>query len=96
MSFYEVIDKRRTIRQFEQEEIPKEVLERIIDAGLKATSGGNKKECELTIITDKDIILDLAKFVLPNPNKIKDEPKTPQQEMLKIAIPRQKSMVELF
>ena len=40
MSFYEVIDKRRTIRQFDQEEIPKEVLERIINAGLKAPSGG--------------------------------------------------------
>ena len=94
MSFYEVIDKRRTIRQFEQEEIPKEVLERIIDAGLKAPSGGNKRECELTIITDKEIILDLAEFVMPSPRKIKDEPKTPQQEMFKIAIPRQKSMVE--
>ena len=94
ISFYEVIDKRRTIRQFDQEEIPKEVLERIINAGLKAPSGGNKRECELAIITDKDIILDLAKFILPSTRKIKDEPKTPQQEMFKIAIPRQKTMVE--
>ena len=94
MSFYEVIDKRRTIRQFEQEEIPKEVIQRIIDAGLKAPSGGNKRECELTIITEKEIILDLAKFVLPNPRKIKNDPQTPQQEMFKIAYPRQKSMVE--
>ena len=35
MSFYEVINKRRTIRQFDQEEIPKEALERILKAGLK-------------------------------------------------------------
>ena len=47
MNFYEVINKRRTIRQFEQEEIPKEVLERIINAGLKAPSGDGKKDCEL-------------------------------------------------
>ncbi len=93
MSFYEVIDKRRTIRQFDQEEIPKEVLERILNAGLKAPSAGNQREWELITITDKDIILDLAKFVLPYPCNIK-EPKTPQQEMLKIAYPRQRSMIE--
>ena len=93
MSFYEVINKRRTIRQFDQEEIPKEVLERILNAGLKAPSAGNKKEWELVTITDKDIILDLAKFVFPHPYKVK-EPKTPQEEMLKMAIPRQRSMIE--
>ena len=93
MSFYEVINKRRTIRQFEQEEIPKEVLERILNAGLKAPSAGNQRLCELITITDKDIILNLAKFVLPRPYNIKD-PKTPQQEMLKIAVPLQRSMIE--
>ena len=93
MSFYEVINKRRTIRQFDQEEIPKEVLERILNAGLKAPSAGNLREWELIAITDKDIILDLAKFVLPYPCNIKD-PKTPQQEMFKIAYPRQRSMIE--
>ena len=93
MSFYEVINKRRTIRQFEQEEIPKEVLERILNAGLKAPAGGGKKDCELITITDKDIILDLAKFINIHPCKIK-EPKTPQQEMLKMAFPKQRSMIE--
>lgn len=38
MEFYEVIDKRRSIRQFEDREIPREVLERILNAGLKAPS----------------------------------------------------------
>ena len=44
MNFYEVIDKRRTIRQFEQDDIPKEVIERILNAGLKAPSGGNSQQ----------------------------------------------------
>ncbi len=35
MVFYEVIEKRRTIRDFENETIPEEVVERIISAGLK-------------------------------------------------------------
>ena len=93
MSFYEVINKRRTIRQFEQDDdIPKEVIERILTAGLKAPSGGNLQQCELITITDKDIILDLAKFVIPT--SYNKEAKTPQQEMLKISVPRQRSMIE--
>ena len=56
-------------------------------------SAGNQREWELITITDKDIILDLAKFIQPYPCNIK-EPKTPQQEMFKIAYPRQRSMIE--
>ena len=33
MEFYEVINKRRSIRQFEDREIPREVLERIWTPG---------------------------------------------------------------
>ena len=93
MNFYEVIDKRRTIRQFEQDEIPKEVIERILNAGLKAPSGGNSQQCELITITDKETILDLAKFIISSSYKGEDA-KTPQQEMLKISVPRQRSMIE--
>ena len=90
MSFYEVINKRRTIRQFDQEEIPKKVIERILDAGLKAPSGGGKKECELLTITEKDIILDLAQFIPSYPCNIK----SPKNEVLKIGHPLQRSMIE--
>ena len=93
MSFYEVINKRRTIRQFDQEEIPKEAIERILDAGLKAPSGGGKKDCELLTITEKDIILDLAKFIPSNPCNIKS-PKIQKNEVLKIGFPLQRSMIE--
>ena len=34
MEFYEAINKRRTIREFENKEIPQEVLHRILDEGL--------------------------------------------------------------
>lgn len=36
MNFYDVINKRRTIREFTNQDVPLEVLERILDAGLKA------------------------------------------------------------
>ena len=45
------------------------------------------------VLTEKPVILELAQFIRPYPCRIQ-EPKTPQQEMFKIAYPRQRSMVE--
>ncbi|NBI67159.1 nitroreductase [Pseudoflavonifractor sp. 60] len=93
MEFYEAINTRRSIRQFEDREIPKETLERILDAGLKAPSSNHQRRWELVTLTDKTIIHDLAQIVRPYPCHV-TEPKTPQQEMFKIAYPRQRSMIE--
>lgn len=93
MEFYEVINRRRSIRQFEDKAIPKEVLERILDAGLKAPSSNHQRRWELIALTDKAIIKEFAKIIKPLWCRIQD-PKTPQQEMFKIAYPRQRSMVE--
>lgn len=43
MEFYEVVNKRRSIRQFEDREILREVLEQILDAGLKAPSSNHQR-----------------------------------------------------
>ncbi len=43
MDFYEVINRRRSIRQFEDREIPRVVLERILDARLKAPSSNHQR-----------------------------------------------------
>lgn len=93
MEFYQTINNRRSIRQFEDKEIQREVLERILDAGLKAPSSNHQRRWELVTLTDKAIIHDLAQIVRPYPCRI-TEPKTPQQEMFKIAYPRQRSMIE--
>lgn len=93
MEFYEVINKRRSIRQFEDKEIPREVLERILDAGLKAPSSNHQRRWELVTLTDKSVILEMARFIRPYPCRIQ-EPKSPQQEMFQIAYPRQRSMIE--
>ena len=67
MEFYEVINKRRSIRQFGDKEIPREVLERILDAGLKAPSSNHQRRWELVTLTDKNMIMELAKFIRPYP-----------------------------
>lgn len=93
MEFYEVINRRRSIRQFEDREISREVLERILDAGLKAPSSNHQRQWELLTLTDKTVIKGLAQLIKPYPCRI-TEPKTPQQEMFKIAYPRQRTMIE--
>ena len=64
-----------------------------MDAGLKAPSSNHQRRWELVALTDKVMILGLAKFIRPYPCRIQ-EPKTPQQEMFKIAYPRQRTMIE--
>lgn len=93
MEFYEVISKRRSIRQFDDKSVPTEVLERILNAGLKAPSSNHQRRWELLTLTDKNLIVEVAKFIRPYPCRI-TEPKSPQQEMFKIAYPRQRSMIE--
>ena len=93
MEFYQVIDNRHSIRQFEDKEIPRDILERILNAGLKAPSSNHQRRWELVALTDKTIIHGLAQIVRPYPCRI-TEPKTPQQEMFKIAYPSQRSMIE--
>ena len=93
MEFYEVVEKRRSIRQFEDREILKDVLERILTAGLKAPSSNHQRQWELVTLTDRSVIKELAQRSKPYLCR-NAEPKTPQQEMFKIAYPRQRTMVE--
>lgn len=93
MEFYDVIDSRRSIRQFTDEPIARDVLERILEAGLKAPSSDHQRRWELVAFTDRDRIREIAQVVKPYPCRIK-EPKSPQQEMFKIAFPRQRTMIE--
>ena len=43
MEFYEIINSRKTIREFENENIPEEIIERIISAAFKAPTKAVKR-----------------------------------------------------
>ena len=53
MEFYEVIEKRRTIRDFESEDIPKEVIERVISAAMKAPTNDHMRDWHFIIVKDR-------------------------------------------
>ena len=59
MDALEAIKKRRSVRKFTGETIPKEHLEKIVDAGRLAASGNNQQPWEFIIITNTEMINEL-------------------------------------
>ena len=56
MDTLEAIAKRRSIRKYTGDPIPREDLERIVDAGRPAARGGNRQPWTFIVITEKEMI----------------------------------------
>ena len=97
MEFYEVLNSRRTVREWSDEAVGEDVLERILDAGLKAPSNNHmrqwefivlhtdeEKECALQYVKERAAV-QAANLHLPE--------NTPEQKMYAYALPRQYSML---
>lgn len=69
MEFYDVVQKRRTIRDFKDEPVDKKAIERILTAGLKAPSNDHMRNWEFVVITDKEKIAQIIKKI---PKKFSD------------------------
>jgi nitroreductase len=52
----EAIRKRRSVRDYTGEPIPRQDLEKIVDAGRLAASGNNKQLWDFVVVTDGDTI----------------------------------------
>ena len=55
LEFYEWMDKRRTVRDFSNQPVPKEVIENIILAASTAPSGAHKQPWTFCVVTDTEI-----------------------------------------
>ena len=55
MSLFDVILSRRSIRRYENKEIPKDVLDKIVEAGRQSPSAVNKQPYHFVIVTDSEI-----------------------------------------
>ncbi len=56
MDALEAIRKRRSVREYTGEAIPRQDLEKIVDAGRLAATGSNKQPWDFIIVTDKKMI----------------------------------------
>jgi len=55
MDIYEIVRTRRSVRHYRPDPIPKEVLDRVLDAARIAPSGSNRQPTRLIVITDPEI-----------------------------------------
>jgi nitroreductase len=60
LDLFEVIEKRRSIRKFQNTSVPKEIIDALIESARLAPSGGNGQGWLFGVITDKEIIKKLA------------------------------------
>ena len=101
MEFYDVINSRRTVRDFENEEIPEGILEKIIAAAFKAPTNDHMRDWQYIIIRDKEVAASLLDIV---PKGISDEDMNQlirdwnlndslQQECYRNAVPKQYRML---
>ncbi len=74
MTLIDAVLSRRSIRNFEKKDIPKEVLYQILEAGRLAPSAANKQPWHFIVVTDEVIKRELSKGLFSR--FIKDAPLT--------------------
>jgi nitroreductase len=57
--FYEVVNSRRSIRDFENVSIEDEIIEKIISAGMKAPTNDHMRDWHFIVIKDKNTVVKL-------------------------------------
>ena len=55
MELFEVIHSQRAIRRFNDEPVPDELVRKILDAAIRAPSGGNRQPWRVVVVRDNAI-----------------------------------------
>lgn len=103
MDIYTAINTRRTVRDFENRAIEMEIIEKLLDAGLKAPTNDHMRSWEFVIVNNKDTRLKLLEGVkesVPGTtseiiNDVESWGMTDKQQkdMYLDAMPKQQSMI---
>ena len=62
MDFYEVLERRRTYRDFSDREVSDEVLKRVIGSAFKAPTNDHLRQLEFVVVRSRE---NIAKVVAP-------------------------------
>ena len=99
MELMEAIQKRRTVRDYLDSEIPMEILEKALAAGLKAPSYNHLKQVYFTLVKDPALRLaltgtkNMAETVSEATKKSLESYEELAKQMYLDAIPKQKRMI---
>ena len=64
MDFYEVLERRRTYRDFSDREVSDEVLKRVIGSAFKAPTNDHLRQLEFVVVRGRE---NIAKVIAPLP-----------------------------
>ena len=56
MGIFETMYSQRQITRYKPDPVPREAIEKIIEAATKAPSGGNSQPWEFMAITDRELV----------------------------------------
>ncbi len=70
MDFYQVLEKRRTIRDFSDKEVTEEVLEKVLSTAFKAPTNDHLRQFEFVVVRGQENIARLISLVAENTQKI--------------------------
>lgn len=98
MNIYELIEKRKTCREFLAKDVPEEVLVKILDAGIKAPTNNHLREWEFVVLHEKEEKEHALQFVKEwteqaTKNNLKAGNGPLARNMYAYAFPRQYSML---
>jgi nitroreductase len=63
MDFYEAVNKRRSVREFQSRPVEKDKLHRVLEAGLKAPSNNHLRQWEFILVDDPERRIKVAELV---------------------------------
>lgn len=101
MDFYEVLEKRRTIRDFSEREVSDDVLKKILGAAFKAPTNDHLRQFEFVVLRGRDNIGRLISPVAENTQVIQqtgleaaaDSMDKDEHAMFVDALPKQQRML---
>ncbi len=64
LEVFECISKRKSVRSYTKKQVPKEVLEKVLDAALLAPSAGDIHPYRIVVVTDEEKIRRIAEAAL--------------------------------
>jgi nitroreductase len=70
LEFYDVINARRTVRDFKSQSVDLDIVRKILAAGLKAPTNDHMRNWEFVVLTDKIMIEKVIKKI---PKKVSDK-----------------------
>ena len=99
MEIYEAIKKRKTCRDWQNKDVPLNMIKKIMEAGLKAPTHNHLREWEFIVLhtpQEKEKALRFTKAAVEEfeqNNSLDSLPDKVQQKMYRYAMPRQYSML---